>query len=88
MTSELAHQKFSALVVYAEELEDLLRANELDVPENEEIRQIMNESDEIMSELRKEHYQHSHGHSGAEQPQDGEVGQPQEEESPSQSGGP
>jgi hypothetical protein len=88
VTAELAHRKFAALLSYAEELEDLLRANELDVPENEEIRQIKKESDEIMSELRKEHYQHSHGQSGAEQPQDGELGQPQEEESQSQSGGP
>jgi hypothetical protein len=87
VTAELAHRKFADLLSYAEELEDILRANELDVPETETIRQIKKESDEIMSEIRKEHWQHSHSQSGAEQPQDGEVGQPQEEESPSQSGG-
>ena len=86
VTAELAHRKFAALLSYAEELEDILRQNELDVPETETIRQIKKESDEIMSELRKEHYQHTHGQSGAEQPQDGEVGQSQEEECPS--GGP
>jgi hypothetical protein len=89
VTAELAHRKFAALLSYAEELEDILRSNEMDVPESEEIRQIKKESDEIMSELRKEHYQHTHSQSsGAEQPQDGDLGQPQEEESPSQSGGP
>jgi hypothetical protein len=91
VTAELAHRKFVALLNYAEELEDLLRQNELDVPETEEIRQIKKESDEILTELRKEHWQHSHSQSGAEQPQDGEnveAVQPQEEETPIQSGGP
>jgi hypothetical protein len=89
VTAELAHRKFAALLSYAEELEDILRQNELDVPETETIRQIKEESVEIMSELRKEHWQHSHSQSaGAEQPQDGEAGQTQEESSPSQSGGP
>jgi hypothetical protein len=97
VTAELSHRKFAVLLSYAEELEDILRQNELDVPETEEIRSIKNESDEILSELRKEHYQHSHSQaSGAEQPQDqenekagqsqvqesAEVVQPQEEETP------
>jgi hypothetical protein len=81
VTAELAHRKFAALLSYAEELEDILRANQLDVPETDTIREIKKESDEIMSELRKEHWQHAHSQSsGAEQPQDGEAGQPQEEE--------
>lgn len=78
VTAELAHRKFAALLSYAEELEELLKANELEVPETEEIRQIKKESDEIMSELRKEHYRHTRSQSGAEQANDGEMTQPQE----------
>jgi hypothetical protein len=85
VTAELSHRKFELLLSYAEELEDILRQNELDVPETEEIRLIKNESDEILSELRKEHYEHTHSQkSGVEQPQDqenGKAGQSQVHES-------
>jgi hypothetical protein len=74
---------------FAEELEDILRQRELEIPETETIRLIKNESDEIvlLSELQKEHWHHNHSSLlVAEQPPKEEnpaAGQTQKEEIPS-----
>jgi hypothetical protein len=89
VTAELAHRKFEVLLNYAEELENILRQHELDVPETETIRLIKNESDELelLSDLRKEHWAHKHSSlSAAEQTQKEEnpaAEQTQKEEIPS-----
>ena len=62
VVAEISHTKYQDLLTYTEELEELLKANNVNVPDTPSIRRLKLVSESIVSEIEREHRKHHYKH--------------------------